>query len=368
MKKHLALQLLSELLEWDTNESTTEFEWLRMMVDAKFDHYQGYTPGERFYVHFIHWLQQFGSKQERRVAYDFVKERLIFVSQREMYHLVSLTLPIVQRATRRAVARELGLKVHQTWTNAHATREIQTTELRTLYVGLSDGARIDVFRRENEGAVSNEQVVASSEITAKKWEGLSAELRKSLDARGHTLAQATFKRICLIDDFTASGSTFVRFENDEWSGKLHRFCDQNAQHIGKHIDEHATVHVHHYLATQKAASAIRDLVATYGKAMSSLLFETTFSNTLAPEVVIDEASDPSLVSLIYKYYDASIETNTHLKGDVRFGYRQCGLPVVLDHNSPNNSIALLWARGEESNLMRPLFPRKQRHVEHGQSI
>ena len=95
MKKQLALHLLSQLLDWDTNESTVEFDWLRMMVEAKFDHYQGYTPGERFYVHFIHWLRQFSTLEERRVAYAFVKSKLIFISQREMHHLVSLTLSLI---------------------------------------------------------------------------------------------------------------------------------------------------------------------------------------------------------------------------------------------------------------------------------
>jgi len=368
MKKQLALHLLSQLLDWDTNESTVEFDWLRMMVEAKFDHYQGYTPGERFYVHFIHWLRQFSTLEERRVAYAFVKSKLIFISQREMHHLVSLTYPVIQRSTRRCIAGELGLKVHETRLHSQARRQIEESELRTLYVGLSDGARIDVFRRDNEGVISNEQVVASSEITQEKWKDLKQELRKLLHARGHTGADATFKRICLIDDFTASGSTMVRFEEGKWKGKLHRFCNPNREYLGEFIAANAMIQVHHYLGTAKAATVINELVRSYEKEIGNLKFETTFSHILSAEVVIDGASNQDLVSLISNYYDKTIEKNTHLGGDVSYGYRQCGLPVVLDHNSPNNSIALIWARGEHADVMRPLFPRKQRHVEHGQSV
>jgi len=367
MKKQLALHLLSQLLEWDTNESTAEFDWLRMMVEAKFDHYQGYTPGERFYVHFIHWLRQFSTLEERRVAYEFVKSRLIFISQREMHHLVSLTYPVIQRATRRCIADELGLKVHETWLHPQAESQIAESSIRTLYVGLSDGARIDVFRRENEGVISNEQVVASSEITLKKWVDLKDELRKLLDTRGYASSEATFKRICLIDDFTASGSTMVRYKDNEWKGKLHRFCNASLPYVEEFIAKRALIHVHHYLGTEKAKAKIDELVSAYANQVGDFQFLMTFSHVLSGDVVVDDAADEKLVSLIKKHYDKSIE-NSHLGVDVWYGYGQCGLPVVLDHNSPNNSIALIWARGEHADAMRPLFPRKQRHVQHGQSV
>ena len=50
--------------------------------------------------------------------------------------------------------------------------------------------------------------------------------------------------------------------------------------------------------------------------------------------------------------------------DAHFGFGECGLPLVLDHNTPNNSLALLWAEtpGDGGkHPMRPLFRRRQRH-------
>ncbi len=46
-----------------------------------------------------------------------------------------------------------------------------------VFVGVSDGARIDVFRRYNEGTVNNEQVVAMIEISELKQEGLQEKLQ-----------------------------------------------------------------------------------------------------------------------------------------------------------------------------------------------
>jgi hypothetical protein len=68
--------------------------------------------------------------------------------------------------------------------------------------------------------------------------------------------------------------------------------------------------------------------------------------------------------LIEKYYDASV-FDVHMKKgktkDAKFGYADCGLPVVLHHNTPNNSIAILWLY--EHCTPRGLFARVQRHRE-----
>jgi len=47
--------------------------------------------------------------------------------------------------------------------------------------------------------------------------------------------------------------------------------------------------------------------------------------------------------------------------DAKYGYAAGGLPVVLHHNTPNNSIALLWSYDDREVV--GLFPRVQRHKE-----
>jgi hypothetical protein len=81
-------------------------------------------------------------------------------------------------------------------------------------------------------------------------------------------------------------------------------------------------------------------------------------------VAINSERDSELQALIDHpdYYDERAHTgHTQLGGtsDVRRGFANCGLPVVLCHNTPNNSIYLLW--GEESFQFKGLFPRVSRH-------
>ena len=71
---------------------------------------------------------------------------------------------------------------------------------RCLFVGLSDGSRIDVLRRANAGHLSQEQVVPMMNVDDDKWKSLAKDLKEELgdDAR--------FSDVYLIDDFTASGT------------------------------------------------------------------------------------------------------------------------------------------------------------------
>lgn len=83
--------------------------------------------------------------------------------------------------------------------------------------------------------------------------------------------------------------------------------------------------------------------------------------------------DDAFIELTKIYYDPIIRTKHTDVGGVThlgLGYGGCALPLVLDHNTPNNAIALLWAEteggdreGVDAPAMRPLFRRRQRHAE-----
>ena len=70
--------------------------------------------------------------------------------------------------------------------------------------------------------------------------------------------------------------------------------------------------------------------------------------------ILDLASNPD-------YFDASVDDDNAKIGGTSFqlGYAGCQLPVVLSHNTPNNSIYLLWA--EDASKVPGLFPRISRH-------
>ena len=96
MKHETAFKFIGEQLNWTDADFAKEFRELQLMIDHKYDGYQGFQPGTRFHVNLLNWLSQFSTMAEKKTAYQFVKDRLAYVSQREMHHLVSLMMPTIE--------------------------------------------------------------------------------------------------------------------------------------------------------------------------------------------------------------------------------------------------------------------------------
>lgn len=367
MNHSLALRLLGQQLEWDEPKFQDERHYLRLMVDYKYDAYQGFQPASRFYVALIGFLSQFPTVQAKQLFYDFIRDNLIFVSQREMHHLVSLLMPIIERDMRNRVAQELKIPLYRAWIDAAAVERLKRMKRRTLYVGVSDGARVDVFRRFNEGDVSNEQIVATNEISATKWKDLVKVLSEDLTKMGAEEEEATFSRIVLIDDFAGSGTSFVKKKTTgEWGGKINRFFEAASDPAIKVplFSQGCLLHVHHHLMSRKALSHVEDNMNGFASEHPQFAALTTCSYQLPESVVISDVhANADLITQIKACYDKGI-CDIHTGPDIWYGYKSCGLPVVLEHNTPNNSIALLWASSKDDtkeHRMRSLFPRRKRH-------
>ena len=198
---------------------------------------------------------------------------------------------------------------------------------------------------------------------------MQTELWKSLARWGPSRDKAQFEAICLVDDFSGSGSSVIRYDSDDkrWKGKVAKFHKANLERIGKELTEDCVIHIHHHLASAQAKAQIEADVERFEKACPEFRYIVSFSYVLPKEIAIDDAcTDTDLVALFKSWYDPNIE-DEHTKKDIWFGYKKCGLPLVLEHNTPNNSVALLWAESEAgaNPLMKPLFARRKRHSSNG---
>ena len=371
MKQALALKVLGEVMDWSNDLARQEYAWLSLMSRLKFDNYRDFLAGVRFIESLINWLQQF-EPDERVIAYDFVRHTLVYIGPAEMQHLVDLAYhETVLKCLLSAVADHLDIPSYLVWSQPKATETYDYFLRKSLFLGLSDGAKIDAFRRANVGRISNEQVVGMAQMSRLKWKDLLQDLRKSLSDDS-----ARFLFIFLIDDFTASGTSLIRQEGELWKGKLPKFWDEISNKVDgnqpiteTHFEENWALYVHHYLATEKASRVIQERNQAILTLRGLNWFQRTvftFGSILPSNLPITDEQHEDFVKLVRKYYDPSVTTE-HIDvggSDGRFGFGDCRLPLVLEHNTPNNSIALLWAETEGENghpPMRPLFRRRQRH-------
>lgn len=374
MREELAEQLLGDILEWDTDTAKGEIADLRFLAAVKHDGYRNFEPGYRFIESLVLWLRNFSSFEERQTAYDFTKGRMLYFSETQMDHLVGLLYH--QRVTP-ILVEQSRKRLNLPWFQIKKIKDsdaFQCLRRRTLFVGMSDGARMDAFRRKN--GLSNEQICISYEFDEAKLKRLHDELKTWIDAK-QCNAPALFENIFLIDDFSGSGNSILRSDQGRLKGKLAKFFDESlgrTHKLGPYcVDSGPNLFVVMYVATDKAIKNLREGVMILKSQANS--DEFTDCTVLDPLQLIGstvtipqpgDAKDAAFDGLLTKYYDSRLE-DVHTKTggpNVIHGYADCSLPLVLCHNCPNDSVYLLWGQTEKEDGrqgLSALFPRISRH-------
>lgn len=370
MRELLAERLLAEVMSWSVEDVARQRPVLQALASFKYDEYQQYSPGIGFIESLAVWLYQFDSREERQVAYEFVSSKLVFISTTEMTHLVSIAFPdYVRPLLIDAVASQTDASEH------HVRRIIesipfQVQRRRSLFLGLSEGAQIGVFRRSNP-EISNEQLRLTYEIPQQRVTEMCDELKRDLaqmlerEARDD---ESRFNIAILLDDFSASGLSYIRKDPcGDFNGKVAKVMAQMLTVEGKLRDlvdsENLFVLILLYTATSHAKEhlrrTIREWMQNHGVHNEFLV---QVIQEIPAEVSINPERDAEFSLLLEKYFDESIvdrhyKTGRHMRPHL--GFDECALPLVLSHNTPNNSVPLLWY-GEQHSL-RGLFPRVSRH-------
>lgn len=355
MRDALAERLLANVMQWTPADVAEQRPKLQALAAFKYDEYQQFSPGMRFVESLAMWLGQFGELAERKAAYDFVLSRLVFLSHAEMAHFAAIAYPdvirpvFIEQAAKAATLPPFRVK------QVLAAETFRQLQGASLFFGLSDGARIDLFRRSNK-ELSHEQIFASYELSNEKVREIRAWLS---DSRAHSDVAPT---LILLDDFTASGTSCLTADGDVAKGKLVKFVARlkESEQWNEVVSFPKTrLFVVFYAATTQALANI-EKGAEVLKRAHGIDITVLCVQQVSCDLSLRASHTEPMVELVKKYYDRSAkEKHPEWGGDVPFGYKDGGLPLVIHHNTPNNSIFLLWA--EDSDSVLPLFPRVSRH-------
>lgn len=360
MRSALAEKLLSTIMEWRSTEISRERPLMQALSNLKYNEYQQFSIGTKFIESLVKWLSQFDTLAERQIAYNFLKNRLIFISNDQMLHLVNITFsdkinPFLIRKT----AKEINLnpylvnKILQDPAYAKVIR-------KSLFIGLSDGSRIDQLRRYSN--LDNEQVIPTYQINKEKVQDMIKNLSKSG-------AGNNYDTVFLIDDFTASGTSYFRFEDGERKGKIYKTLHDiftSSRDLYNLIDHSRPIDINiiFYIATKESLDKLEKEINDWRTA-TKFPFEFTIEviQKIEESIKIDSITDKDFINLSKKYIPSTI-VNEHWEKakhkEFYLGYNECSLPLVLVHNTPNNSLPLLWYISA-ANDFTGLFPRITRH-------
>lgn len=364
MREALAERLLAEVMNWSPENVAEERPILQALASYKYDGYQQFSTGMHFIESLATWLTNFTDYEERRDAYHFIKDRLIFVSDAEMRHLVGLSYPdyirniLLQKAAEESAIPDYLVR------QLLASPAFKKAERKSLFLGLSDGARVDVFRRM--AGLSNEQVYGTYQLSDEKSKDMVRELRQALTAFGYDSSGERFNTVFLLDDFAGSGDSLLREEDGELKGKIMKCLNtlRNDNDATELLDlTTLSFYVVLYMATRRAVEALAERMKEYwAPGLPKCAIVPLY--ILEHDVMVTRDRDPQFDRLLDYYYDNNVMDRHLEKGgpDVKHGYAGCSLPLVLAHNTPNNSVYLLWA-DKPGLRTKALFPRVSRHRE-----
>ncbi len=363
MKEEIAEALLSKIMGWSENELSKERLSIQMMEEIKFDDYQQYTQGMRYIESLALWLSKI-EEEDRCLLYEFIKNNLIFISETQMRQLIDMSFyccinPILIKDLTNT-CNKYGINDVNERKNAY-----KLFRRRSLFLGLSDGAHIDIFRRSHP-FLSNEQINIHYDFSKNKVDELKKELSKDIKSVkvNKNLIRNEFEYIFLLDDFSASGISFIRKENDEWKGKIAKFLDTLKENDLDY--SRMNVYIILYLATNDSLKYIKNQLDLFKKERG---LDVEF-NAIAVQLVekVDMQSNEKIEELLNKYYQKygmkQIETTHYTKGEHKnpyLGFNECSLPLVIYHNTPNNSLPIIWF--DNWPFFKGLFPRVTRHKE-----
>jgi len=357
VRDEVAGRLLDQLLTWDADEQAQWMTNLRRLANHKYDSYDGFAAGERFFESLARWLGQFDSPDARRRLVSFVLNELIFISSKEMNHAIACVYPdFIKPELILRVADELGIYPYELRTLV-ASDAFRTLRRKTLYLGLSDGARMDRLRRSSP-ELSHEQFWLSPELGSHAVDTMKKKLADAIEEQ-QLLEGPQFRHVVFVDDFYGSGTSLLHKKNGVWGGKLSRarthLNDDLREGRDPLLEESADVTVVIYIASEQAEEHIRTTMEQFEPSWSLKVVQR-----LPREVSCD---DPELIAMCEGFFDPVL-VDKHKKEKTPLGYGGAALPLVLHHNTPNNSLSVLWADStdREGGLDRhALFRRYERH-------
>lgn len=368
MKQVLAERLLAKVMNWTDAEVTQELTPLLLLAEAKYDHYHQFGPGMRFIERLGRWLSQLPS-EDRAIAFRIVRNHLIFVSSAEMYAIIDMAYPeCILPVQRKLAARLSGIEEHRI-IQIERSDAFKSLVEKTLYIGLSDGSQIGILRRLNPRAIDHESTLLTYTLDEEKANEVLEHLPKSIVPLNPQNIDAKFEVAVLVDDFTASGTSFVRQELDgKFKGKLVKVLRsmQGDGALSKLINiKSIQILVLFYVSTKYAITKIReDLKEFCDHEKVHINIEVVAVHEINETEIGVSASDTSIDNFLARRFEPirdMVIDNSYRKGKCNMphrGFNEGDLPLVLFHNSPNNSLPILWFESEDHLA---LFPRTARH-------
>jgi hypothetical protein len=325
--------------------SSLNLKGLMFNAVRRFDRYEMYLPGDTFERRLLRWLSNF-SPEDRPLAIKLVKH-IRYISRNELRALAEFALELASTLTWNSVIRSYPFR------SEDSLDEVFNKEIkRNVFVAVSDDIVFDYFRRK--GRRRFPQLEKENFVEYYKMDRMDIQ---EIEAK-----VGSIKRFFLLDQFSGSGTSALRFEdNEESKGKLRGFFNR-----WRPVLSNADVYYVPLIASSFVESVLQELLNRISGDPTGIaevkilpLLVVPPSEWLLHSLDGKNSIDESAVKLLEKYYDRFQEDiHTQKGGGCLFGLGAGGLSLVIGTNCPNNSLYIVW---HPYKNWYPLFPRVAHH-------
>jgi hypothetical protein len=321
------------------------------MALYKYNSYEVYNAGKGFLQSLLEWLNQFESSKDKESGLILVRS-LLFLSRREILELSHVTY---QRILQEMMDKLIEVQKLRAFDYASAFRRLRKFVNSCVFVGMSDGAQIDYFRRHGTEIINNDHVVPYYKVDEEE----KKKFRK-------------IKYAFLLDDMCGSGTTFLRKEKTKTrsvvDGQFARFLRK-----WRRVKFDA-IYYCPYVITEKGLKRLEKLVlgprrivnrdkGFRFKILPGMCIPQSYSILSTRNSLFRSQEDCIRVrTLCEKYYDASVEDDhTRKGGGCKYGFGKTGIILVRYNNTPNNTPSIVWHSSDQIRGPKSLFKRLARH-------
>jgi len=365
--KALLEKVISGIEKVDEDMTQSYIKYFQAIARYKYDNYQQYSAGLRFIETLAIWLEQFNSS-DKKIALDFIMKHIVYISSAEINLIAeSCFIDNLQYILIKITAEKLGIPEYKL-NQIEKSTEYEILKRQSLFCGLSDGARLDMFRRANTGILTHEQIYLTYELSEQRISKMKDELIEDLNDRFDLKLEpdstdAKFKTLFLIDDFAASGTSYLKHSDGQLKGKIaglyKNLFDEKTKMESAFDKDNLKIYIILYICSTQAKQTIESnfekLFKLYGHKPELIIM-----HELEDKYKINADQDIFDVCKNDKYYDKELIEDKHTQTNIQLGFSDCALPLILEHNTPNNSVPLLWTY-DNSDIFKGLFPRIPRH-------
>jgi hypothetical protein len=337
-------------------------EELDFLVGHFFSQYELNKP-RPFIDVLLDWLGQFegriGNQEgddassslnlEQRYAFILAR-KILFFNRNQMISLLIEVWGNIKKELLRIASERLSLSVSELIFRIDSIND----ELdKSLFTPLSDSSHFMEFRhhcipegRSDVLMPCMDRLLLPVDIRATQF------IKKMKERYRHKSS------LFIIEDFSGSGGTA--------EGKIKKIIDN--YHF-------RNIYFCPLIVTDMARKVLENLIPYAGE--NKINFRVLGGIVLGDEYSVaytesDRIWNPeereAITKISKKYFNTHFRRNAYLYRDYKnpepsqstpLGFRNCGLPLVLYSNCPNNSLPIIWA---DDNGWKPLFRRHDRHV------